>query len=368
MSFEEVARTPTFAEGSLVDHRFRIVELLGRGGLSEVYRAVVTVASSELRAGEEVALKIVMPDLLGSDKAVSRFRREMRWTRRINHPNVIDVKDFLLLAHDGLELPCLVMELLEGESLVDHLERGGVMSGEEAKPVICQMAAALDAAHRAGIVHRDLKPANVLLVPRSEANGHGVSESGGEGLGTGDSKESSASQGSHRVVLTDFGVAREDKSADLRDDSQSLTASNVILGTPEYLAPEQLELEEALPASDLYALGLCFYQMVTGSLPFEGNSPLEAVFQRVQQPAPSPRLKKPDLDPEIERVILRCLERDPKDRYRTGAEIIRDLDGGKSDYLVKPTQPRPGAEVWVSVVTLGILILVAIILVLIYAT
>ena len=284
-----------------------------------------------------------MPDLLGSGKAISRFQREMRWTQRIQHPNVIDVKDFLLVPYGDVELPCLVMELLEGESLVDRLERLGVMSPEEAKPIVCQMAAALDAAHRAGIVHRDLKPANVILVPRDSADG------------------------SPRVVLTDFGVAREDKNTDLRDDSQSLTASNVILGTPDYLAPEQLELEEALPSSDLYALGLCFYQMVTGALPFEGNSPLEAVFQRVQQPAPSPRTKNPDLDSDTERVILRCLERDPKDRYRTGAEIIRDLDGGQSDYLTMPPNKKLGAEVWVTVVTVGILLLVAIIVVVLYA-
>lgn len=331
----------TYVEGDLVDGRFRIVDLLGRGGLSEVYHAVVTKPSEHLAAGQEVALKLVMPDQPSSDKAMARFEREWRWTRRIGHPNVIDVKEFFRLRRGAQEVPCLVMEWLDGDSLIDHLERHGVMSCDEARPIICQMAAALDAAHRAGIVHRDLKPANVLLVPSAD--------------------------GPPRVVLTDFGVAREDKSTDLRDDSQSLTASNVILGTPEYLAPEQLELEEAQASSDLYALGLCFYQMVTGSLPFESDSPLEAVFQRVQQPAPSPRSKVPDIDRDSERVILRCLERDPKDRYATGAEIIRDLDGKQSPYLHMPLKPKIGTEVWVSVTAIGILILVAIVVVLIYA-
>ncbi|MDA8016957.1 MAG: serine/threonine protein kinase [Thermoanaerobaculia bacterium] len=343
MSRDDGPRAATYSEGSLVDGRFRIVALLGRGGLSEVYRAVVTEPSGSLHGGEEVALKIVMPELLGSDKAISRFKREMRWTQRIDHPNVISVKDFVLLSHDGTELPCLVMELLEGESLVEYLERRGVMSGEEAKPIVCQMAAALDAAHRAGIVHRDLKPANVILVPRTADD-------------------------VPRVVLTDFGVAREDKSTDLRDDSQSLTASNVILGTPDYLAPEQLELEEALPASDLYALGLCFYQMVTGSLPFEADSPLEAVFQRVQKDAPSPSLKRPDLEANLEKVILRCLARDPEDRYSSGAEIIRDLDGQNSGYLTAIPRRRVGTEVWVSLATIGILLLVAIVVAVIYAS
>lgn len=363
MSDESASRDATFSDGALIDGRFRITELLGRGGLSEVYRAVATESTDDLPAGEEVALKVVMPDLLGSGKAISRFKREMRWTQRIGHPNVVAVKEFLMIDHGDVELPCLVMELLEGESLVDRLERLGVMSPEEAKPIICQMAAALDAAHRAGIVHRDLKPANVFLVPRKSFDG----EVDGGADDSADGWADDSGDDSPRVVLTDFGVAREDTSTDVRDDSQSLTASNVILGTPDYLAPEQLELEEALPASDLYALGLCFYQMVTGRLPFEADSPLEAVFQRVQQPAPSPRTKNPDLDADTERVILRCLEREPKDRYRTGGEIIRDLDGRESNYLVAPQKSKLGSEVWVTLVTVGILLLVAIILVVLYA-
>lgn len=335
------AEPQTYEDGRLVDGRFRVVELIGRGGMSEVYRVVSLVSSERLREGEELALKVVMPDLLGSDKAMARFEREMRWTQRIGHPNVIDVKEFFRLRRGEVEVPCLVMELLDGDSLVDHLERHGIMTCEQAKPIICQMAAALDAAHRAGIVHRDLKPANVLLVPR-------------EGLPP-------------RVVLTDFGVARENLSTDLRDDSQSLTASNVILGTPDYLAPEQLELEEALPASDIYALGLCFYQMVTGSLPFEGDSPLEAVFQRVQTPAPSPRLKVPDLDPVCERVILRCLERDMEQRYALGSEIIRELDGSDSGYMPMPQPKRIQPEVWISLGAIAVLLVIAVIVAMLYA-
>lgn len=332
---------PTYEAGRLIDGRFRVVRLIGRGGMSEVYRVVSLVSSERLREGEELALKVVMPELLRSDKAMSRFEREMRWTQRIGHPNVIDVREFFRLQRGSVEVPCLVMELLDGDSLVDHLEKHGVMTGEEAKPIVCQMAAALDAAHRAGIVHRDLKPANVVLVPRDGQP--------------------------PRVVLTDFGVARENLSTDLRDDSQSLTASNVILGTPDYLAPEQLELEEALPASDIYALGLCFYQMVTGSLPFESDSPLEAVFQRVQTPAPSPRLKAPDLDPVSERVILRCLERDMEQRYALASEVIRELDGSSSDYMPLPQPAKIRPEVWVSLGAIAVLVVIAVIVAMLYA-
>lgn len=325
----EAEESSLFAPGDVLQARFRVEELIGRGGMSEVYRVW------DARDGEMRALKVVIPDLFGSAKAVERFAREIRWTQRIDHRNVVDIKEYFDLERDDAKVPCLVMELLQGESLVDHLERHGRMSCADARPIICQMAAALDAAHRAGIVHRDLKPANVLLQPTEPGE-------------------------PPRVVLTDFGVARENKGSDLRDDSQSLTASNVILGTPDYLAPEQLELEEALPASDFYALGLVFYQMVTGVLPFQGDTPLEAVFQRVQQPAPSPRRHVPDLDPACERVILRCLKRDPAERYPHGAALIRDLDGDTSGYLEAP--PRRigvGTEIWVTVGTIVVLLLLA---------
>ncbi|MEM1202769.1 MAG: serine/threonine-protein kinase [Acidobacteriota bacterium] len=293
-SADPADRQTLFAPGELVDHRFRVKGLVGKGGMGEVYRA------EAVETGETVALKIVLPDLLGSEKTRARFENEVQWTRSISHPNVIAIRDFFKVPGSlpgDASIPCLVMEFVEGECLADVLEERGPMPCSEAAPLVRQMASALDAAHQHNIVHRDLKPANVLLVPED---------------------------GETRVVLTDFGVARK-----LSEDSFS--ASNVILGTPEYLAPEILELESAIPASDIYALGLVFFEMVTGERPFVGENALDALFQRVNEPAPSPRGRVPSLKRTCERVILRCLERRPEDRYARASDLVADLDAGDGD-------------------------------------
>ncbi len=255
----------------------------------------------------------MLRELAQSVKIQRRFEREFEFSQRISHPSVLRIHELLRvpveLEEDGerhpVEVPCMVMELLTGETLADRLIRGQTVPPEEARTVVCQMAAALAAAHRAEIVHRDLKPDNVFLVPGDD--------------------------GDPRVVLTDFGVARK---ATPPDDDDSLTASNVLLGTPTYMAPEQLELEEAMPASDIYTLGLVIFEMLTGRQPFEAASAIEMVFKRVQEDPPSPRLYLPDLDRRWEKLVLRCLERDPDDRFASPQEIIRVLDGDASEWLV----------------------------------
>lgn len=314
--WDDDALPPRFEPGHLIQARFRIDHLVGQGGMGEVYRA------ENLATGEAVALKLILPQLLGSAKTRARFEREQELTRSIDHPNVVRIHELLHVPSsdpNGLEdpMPCLVMEYLEGVTLADHLEYEGPMECSEAKPILAQVAAALSAAHRQGVVHRDLKPDNIFLVD---------AEKGEE----------------PRVVLTDFGVARKDTTGSASPDlSDSLTASNVIPGTPEYMAPELLELEEAIPASDIYAMGLVFHQLVTGVLPFDGEPPLRALFQRVRQPVPSPRELRPDLDPACEKAILRCLERDPGDRYADAQDLIRDLEGDDSPRLVAKRREIP---------------------------
>jgi eukaryotic-like serine/threonine-protein kinase len=304
---------PLFSPGDLIQARFRVVRLIGKGGMGEVYKA------ESVLDGQTVALKIVLPELLGSTRTRTRFEREVSWTRGIRHPNVVSVLEYLRLPPppdraSTESIPCVVMEFLEGESLADYLERDGPMECDEAKPILCQIAAALAACHRAKIVHRDLKPDNVFLTS---------ARSGG------------------RVVLTDFGVARRSDGRDqgLSDPDVSgdaLTASNVLVGTPDFMAPELLDLEDAIPASDIYSLGLVAYELVTGTRPFADEKPLQALFKRVRQPAPSPREMHPDIDPTIERVIMTCLERNPADRYADAEDLIRDLDGPNSPYLLPP--------------------------------
>ncbi len=312
---EHEGLAPLLAPGDLIQNRYRIIRLIGHGGMGEVYRA------SDLAADRDVAVKIILPELLGNEKARARFEREVRWTRSLDHHNVIKIFDYLkipAIAGRGSSdpVPCVVMELLEGESLADRLARSkSPISAEDAKPIVCQMAAALSAAHKKGIVHRDLKPDNVLLVGRGP-------------------------EVPPRVVLTDFGVARKGVDTAFGESDlseESLTASNIIVGTPEFMAPELLELEDAIPASDIYSLGLVFYEMVTGHRPFDDERPLQALFKRVQYPAPSPRDYVPELDDATVSVITACLRRQPEDRPERASLIIRELDGTDSIYLNQVT-------------------------------
>jgi serine/threonine protein kinase len=326
-----------FQPGDVVDGRYRIRRFLGRGGTGEVYEAETLGETSS-----PVAVKTLLPRFFDSIKAITRFERECEYSQRIDHPNVLRVLEVFHIplprsvakdlpeSLEGGTMPCMVMELLRGETLADQMERGKIFSTEEAHPLACQVASALAAAHRAGVVHRDLKPDNIFIEPR-------------EG-------------GPPRVVLTDFGVAR----SSLTSGEEALTASNVLPGTPSYMAPEQLELEQAIPASDIYTLGLVLFEMVTGRAPFEAPTPIQMVFLRVDHDAPSPRKFVPDLDVAWEEVILRCLERDPQKRYATADEIIQRLDGADSTWL---DQGR-GRTLWPWILGAAVLLLVIAVVVL----
>jgi len=289
--------------------RYRVVRMIGRGGMGEVYEAV------DLGSGERVAVKTVLAKFLGSSKVIARFRREIDLSRRISHPNVLRIQDVFELPPNGedpdapqMAAPCMVMEYLEGETLADRLEQGRLVRPDEARGLVIQMARALAAAHHAEVVHRDLKPDNVFLV-----------DNGGQ----------------TRVVLTDFGVARPNSA-----EEDSFTATDVIVGTPTYMAPEQLELEEALPASDIYTLGLVVYQMITGRFPFEADTAIQVVFMRVQQDPVPPRHHMPELDESWEDLIMRCLERDPKERIADAEEIVALLEGRNGDSPAGAKAPR----------------------------
>ena len=281
---------------------------MGHGGAGEVYEV------RDQRDHARLALKTVVYDRVHSTKALERFRREMEFSQRISHRNVLRIFELFEVTVDvpampgrarelsTADIPCMIMEFLDGETLADRLGNGERFSTDDAKPIICQLAAGLAEAHAQGIVHRDLKPDNIFLVPD------------GDDL---------------RVVVTDFGVARRA----VAEPEESLTASNVIVGTPTYMAPEQLELEKAMPASDLYTVGLVMFGMLTGRQPFEGETVIKMVFKRVQEDAPSPRKYLPELDRRWEAAIQRCLERHPEARFESPLDIIRVLDGEDSSWL-----------------------------------
>jgi Protein kinase domain len=280
------ARTPRplssssadFAPGELFAERYRIVALLGRGGMGEVYRA------DDLRLGQTVALKFLPAALTGDPDRLERFYAEVRLAREVSHPNVCRVYD----VGEAGGRSYLAMEYVDGEDLASLLRRIGRLPEDKAVEVARQLCAGLAAVHDRGVLHRDLKPANVML------DGHG------------------------RVRLTDFGLAAaaaEAKGSDLS-------------GTPQYMAPEQFALRPPTVRSDLYALGLVLYELFTGK-PAVAGATLEELRRRHQQDPPTPPSRvRPDLDPAVERVILRCLEKEPQGRPASALAVAAALPGG----------------------------------------
>ncbi len=289
----------TFRPDEVVLGRFRIVAFLGRGGMGEVYEAV------DESIGVHVALKTIRMELTFDDGLHSRFRKEVQFARQVTHPNVCRIYDLFHFemppAEEGEPARSgsfLTMELLNGETLLRRIRREGRIPLNDALEIARQMTEAMTAAHRVGIVHRDFKSANVLLT---------------------------SCEGKTHVAVTDFGLASSPSISDSGADAAGASGEAVLAGTPAYMAPEQLTGGSISPATDVYALGVVLYEMVTGVRPFPEGAMLAEMMQRVREPAPSPRLHVPDLDPRWERTILKCLERAPEDRWQTAAEVFEAL-------------------------------------------
>jgi tetratricopeptide (TPR) repeat protein len=278
-----------FVPGDLVASRYRIIRFIARGGMGEVYE----VEDGELES--HVALKTIRADLDDSPALLERFKSEITLARRVTHTNVCRLFDLGFHDTPRGRVTFLTMELLDGESLRQRIRRAGRFASAEALPLVQQMTAALAAAHSFGIVHRDFKSDNVMLVP-----------SAGAPL---------------RVVVTDFGMARSAESA------LSLT-SGELKGTPAYMAPEQVSNGPIGPAVDVYALGVVLYEMMTATLPFSGDSAVAVAIKRLTSAPPPPRESTPSLEAGWERVILRCLERDPARRFADVGEVARALVAG----------------------------------------
>ena len=293
--------------------------------MGEVYEA------NDSKLDARIALKVIAPEIASDQRALARFKREIQLARKVTHPNVCRIFDIgsqqdQIYEQDGSstsELTFLTMEFLDGETLAQRLEREGPISTVEALPVIEQVAAGLDAAHRAGVVHRDLKCSNVMLI--SVADGT-------------------------RAVITDFGLARTSDPSP--PESESLSTVDEIVGTPAYMSPEQVRGEDASAASDIYELGVVMFAMVTGRLPFDEHTPRLTALKRLEADAPSPRIYAPDLDTNWERAIGRCLARDPKDRFQCAADVVRAVRGeGHDATAFGEKQRRFGSSglLWVAV-------------------
>jgi serine/threonine protein kinase len=300
------AAPPALAEGTVLAGRYRIGRFIGRGGMGEVYEA------QDQLLHERVALKALAPALIGDEEAIRRLKREVLLARRISDPHVCRIFDFGQAAAtaDRPAQVFLTMELLVGETLRARLRAGGRLTAAAALPLVAQMSAGLEAAHRAGVIHRDFKSDNVLVCGDIA------------GAPAGDPTRS-------RVVVTDFGLARGNVIPAASGKRDPTTVAGTVIGTTTHAAPEQLQGLPVTPAADVHALGVVLYEMVTGGLlPFAGRTPLEAAERRLRHEAPSPRRLVPDLDPTWEAVILRCLAREPGDRFPSAAAVTEALAAG----------------------------------------
>jgi serine/threonine-protein kinase len=268
-----------FVPGTLLADRYRIVSLLGKGGMGEVYRA------DDLTLDQPVALKFLPEGALSNPNALARFRNEVRVARQVSHPNVCRVYDVGEI--DGHVF--LSMEYVDGEDLGSLLRRIGRLPPDKALEIARKLCAGLAAAHEKGVLHRDLKPANVMLDSRGQ------------------------------VLLTDFGLAG------LADQ---ISGAEVRNGTPQYMAPEQLAGKEVTARSDIYSLGLVFYEIFTGKRPFDANTLAELMQAQTKATPVSISTLVRDLDPAVERVVLRCLDPDPSRRPSSALAVAAGLPGG----------------------------------------
>jgi serine/threonine protein kinase len=280
----------SFPAGAVLSDRYRVIGFIARGGMGEVYEV------EDLQLRVRIALKTILASGAGSEVVRERFRREILLARSISHSNICRTYDLGIHRTGAFDTVFLTMELLKGESLSNRIRRLGRLREEEAAPLLVQIASALDAAHEQGVLHRDFKSANVLIVPTK--NGE-------------------------RVVITDFGIALALE--DREPTAQRLTSADHVVGTVEYMAPEQITGGPLTSAVDIYSLGVVMYEMVTGVLPHEGRTPMQIIARRLNHEPEAPRKFAPGLDPRWESVILRCLSRDPQDRFRRASDSVEAL-------------------------------------------
>jgi serine/threonine protein kinase/cytochrome c-type biogenesis protein CcmH/NrfG len=282
--------------GQVLNERFEIKCFLGAGGMGEVY------AAGDRELGEQIAIKTLLPHIAANPSFVNRLRKELQLARRISHPNICRVFEISRCASSaGGDLVFLTMELLAGRTLAETV-RAKPFSEVEAMPVAMQLLEGLAAAHRAGIVHRDFKSANAILVGQRA--------------------------GEWRVVITDFGLSRESEKG--ADENTNPFGTGAIVGTPAYMAPEQLQEGVATPLSDIYAVGVVLFEMLTGRLPFEGHTPLAVALKRIHTRPPSPREFVPKITRRWEATILGCMASDPAARPQSAVEVMQLLSGERT--------------------------------------
>jgi serine/threonine protein kinase/predicted Zn-dependent protease len=280
VSITKTLETPTaeLTRGTVFASRYEIIEELGKGGMGKVYRA------EDKKIKEEVALKLIKPEVASDKKTIERFSNELKMARKIAHRNVCRMYD--LGEEKGTHY--ITMEYVPGEDLKSSIRRMGPLSAGKTIFISKQVCDGLAEAHRLGVVHRDLKPQNIMI----------------------------DKEGNARIM--DFGIARS-------VSGKGITGAGVMVGTPEYMSPEQAEVKEVDQRSDIYSLGVILYEMVTGRVPFEGETPLAVAMKHKSEMPREPRELNAQVPSDLSRVIMRCLEKDKEKRYQSAGEVRSDL-------------------------------------------
>jgi eukaryotic-like serine/threonine-protein kinase len=282
----------------LLGGRYELDGVVGRGGMAEVYRA------RDIRLDRIVAIKTLRTDLARDQIFQARFRREAQSAASLNHPNIVAVYDTGEDMATGIPVPYIVMEFVDGRTVRDLLQEGHRLLPERALEIIDGVLRALDYSHQAGIVHRDIKPGNIMVTRNGD------------------------------IKVMDFGIARA-----MSDAQSTMTQTAQVIGTAQYLSPEQARGERVDSRSDIYSTGCVLYELLTGRPPFTGDSPVAIAYQHVRENPVPPSLVEPDVPPWADAIVLRAMAKSPADRYQTAGEMRTDLQRAASGMPVAAAPP-----------------------------
>jgi serine/threonine-protein kinase len=304
---EEISSTKTLETlteeltiGTTFAGRYQIIEELGKGGMGRVYRV------KDEKLDEEMALKVLKPEIAAYKGTIERFKNELKLARKIAHKSICKMYDL----NEEEKTPYITMEYVKGEDLKSFIRRKGKLSEEETIAIAKQVCEGLAEAHALGVIHRDLKPQNIMIGEKNNAK------------------------------VMDFGIARS-------VEAPGITHTGMMIGTPDYISPEQAEGEEADQRSDIYALGVILYEMVTGSVPFKGDTAFSVALKHKAKLPSDPRKLNPELSENLSRLILICMEKDRQRRYQTAKDLLADLTNIDEGFPLG-TKIRPRRQTFVS--------------------